>query len=150
MGRRSLRGKTISLTNKQLASRAQLRAPPTSPLPPLSPTLAHEFLAQLCVLQLWVGVTRHFSARHVVGVADNNYWSRFFDAHSDRIHVSNATLEIEMLRTIHPQQLLSMCAPKPSVRAAEVAQIFDEAPVGCVKRGMALDHETELFFSPLD
>jgi len=43
-----------------------------------------------------------------------------------------------------------MCVPKPSVRAAEVAQIFDEAPVGCVKRGMALDHETELFFSPLD
>jgi len=44
----------------------------------------------------------------------------------------------DMLCTIRPQQLLTMSVPKPSVSAAKVAQIFDEAPVGYVRGGMAL------------
>jgi len=52
------------------------------------------------------------------------------------------------LRTIHPQQLLTMSVPEPSVSAAKVAQIFDEAQVGYVRGGVAL--ETKLFFSPSD
>jgi len=43
-----------------------------------------------------------------------------------------------------------MSVPKPSVSAAKVAQIFDDAPVGYVRGGVALDNETELFFSPSD
>ena len=41
-----------------------------------------------------------------------------------------------------PQQLLAMSVPKHSVSAAKVAQIFDDAPVGCVRGGVALDNET--------
>ena len=40
--------------------------------------------------------------------------------------------------------------PKPSVSAAKMAQIFDDAPVGYVRGGVALDNETEVFFSPSD
>jgi len=43
-----------------------------------------------------------------------------------------------------------MSLPKPSVSAAKVAQIFDDAPVGYMRGGVALDNETELFFSPSD
>jgi len=56
----------------------------------------------------------------------------------------------DMLRTIRPQQLLTMSVPKSSVSAAKVAQIFDDAPVGDVRGGVALDNETEFFFSPSD
>jgi len=56
----------------------------------------------------------------------------------------------DMLRTIRPQQVLTMSVPKPSVSAAKVAQIFDDAPVGYVRGGVALDNKTELFFSPSD
>jgi len=56
----------------------------------------------------------------------------------------------DMLRTIRPQQLLTMSIPKPSVSVAKVAQIFDDTPVGYVRGGVALDNETELFFSPSD
>jgi len=53
-----LRGKTLSLPSKLLASRAQFRSPPTSPLLPLSPTLAQEFLTQfMCSLVLGRGYT---------------------------------------------------------------------------------------------
>jgi len=53
-----LRGKTRFLPSKQLASRAQFRAPPTSPLLPLSPTLAQECLTQfMCSLVLGRGYT---------------------------------------------------------------------------------------------
>jgi len=55
-----------------------------------------------------------------------------------------------MLRTIHPQQLLTMSVPKPSVSVAKVAQIFDDAPVGYVREDVVLDNETELFFSLSD
>ena len=55
-----------------------------------------------------------------------------------------------MLHTFCPQQLLTMSVPKPPVSAARVAQIFDEALVGYVRVGVALDNETELFFSPSD
>ena len=48
----------------------------------------------------------------------------------------------DMLRTIRPQQLLTMSVPKPSVSAAKVAQIFDDALVGYVRGGVALDNET--------
>jgi len=43
-----------------------------------------------------------------------------------------------------------MSVPKPSVIAAKVAQIFDDAPVGYVRGWVALDKETELSFSPSD
>ena len=43
-----------------------------------------------------------------------------------------------------------MSVPKSSVSAPKVAQIFDDAPVGYVRGGVALDNETELFFSPSD
>ena len=43
-----------------------------------------------------------------------------------------------------------MSVPKHSVSAAKVAQIFDDAPVGCVRGGVALDNETKLFFCPSD
>ena len=43
-----------------------------------------------------------------------------------------------------------MSVPIPSVSAAKVAQIFDDAPVGYLRGGVALDNETELFFSPSD
>jgi len=56
----------------------------------------------------------------------------------------------DMLRTIRPQQLLAMSVPKPLVSAAKVAQIFDDAPEGYVRGGVALDNETELSFSPSD
>jgi hypothetical protein len=56
----------------------------------------------------------------------------------------------QILCTIRPQQLLTMSVPKPSVSAAKVAQIFDDVPVGYVRGGVALDNETELFFSPSD
>jgi len=56
----------------------------------------------------------------------------------------------DILRTIRPQQLLTMSVPKPSASAAKVAQIFDDAPVGYVRGGVALDNETELFFSLSD
>jgi len=56
----------------------------------------------------------------------------------------------DILLTIHPQQLLTMSVPKPSVSAAKVAQIFDNTPVGYVRGGVALDNETKLFFSPSD
>jgi len=41
----------------------------------------------------------------------------------------------DILHTICPQQLLTMSVPKPSVSAAKVAQIFDEALVGHVRGG---------------
>jgi len=41
----------------------------------------------------------------------------------------------DMVRTICPQQLLTMSVPKPSVSAAKVAQIFDDALVGYVRGG---------------
>jgi len=56
----------------------------------------------------------------------------------------------DMLRTIRPEQLLTMSVPKPSASGARVAQIFDDAPVGYVRGGVALDNETDLFFSPSD
>jgi len=56
----------------------------------------------------------------------------------------------DMSRTFRPQQLLTMSMLKPSVSAAKVAQIFDEALVGYVRGGVALNNETELFFSPSD
>jgi len=56
----------------------------------------------------------------------------------------------DMLRTIRPQQLLTMSVPKPSASVAKVAQIFDDAPVGYVRGGVALDNKTDLFFSPSD
>jgi len=56
----------------------------------------------------------------------------------------------DMLLTFCPQQLLTMSVPTPSVSAAKVAQIFDEAPVGYVRGGVALDNTTEFFFSPSD
>jgi len=43
-----------------------------------------------------------------------------------------------MLRTIQPPQLLTMSVPTPPVSAAKVAQIVDEAPVGYVRGGVAL------------
>jgi len=55
-----------------------------------------------------------------------------------------------MLRTIQPPQLLTMSVPTPPVSAAKVAQIVDEAPVGYVRGGVALDNETELSFLPSD
>jgi len=53
----------------------------------------------------------------------------------------------DMVRTIRPRQLLTMSVPKPSVSAAKVAQIVDDALVGYVRGGVALHNETELFFS---
>jgi len=55
-----------------------------------------------------------------------------------------------MLRTMRPEQLLTMSVPKSSTSGARVAQIFDDAPVGYVRGGVALDNETDLFFSPSD
>jgi len=55
-----------------------------------------------------------------------------------------------MSRTFRPQQLLTISVPKPPVSAAKAVQIFNEALVGYVRGGVALDNETKLFFLPSD
>jgi len=67
-----LRGKTLFLPSKQLASRAQFLAPPTSP--PLLSALHSPRSASPSsrALSFLAKTTCHFSARHVAGVADNN------------------------------------------------------------------------------
>jgi len=55
-----------------------------------------------------------------------------------------------LARTFRPQQLLTMSVSESPVSTAKVAQIFDEAPVGYVRGGVALDNKTEHFFSPAD
>ena len=54
-----------------------------------------------------------------------------------------------MSRTFRPQQLLTISVPKPPVSAAKAVQIFNEALVGYVRGGVALN-ETKLFFLPSD
>jgi len=47
----------------------------------------------------------------------------------------------DMLRTIHPHQLLTMSVTKPSVSTAKVAQICDDAPAGYVNKTRAKNGE---------
>jgi len=67
-----LRGKSLFWPSKQLASRVQLRAPPTSPPLPLVPTLTQEYLTQFTCSLVLDRDYMQFQTRHVAGVDDNN------------------------------------------------------------------------------